>query len=321
MTVVRPRVDLTDSAFPIDRAILSEAFDRMSEDPWSTYPPSSPSSAETALGHRWGIEAGRIVLTPGADGAVDLVFRRAIRSGVVLRYPSPSYPGFERAASRHGGTGLGYDALSTFDEDLVEGQQLLWGYPANPLGPEGLPAEDTKPRTTLDATYLSPFGDPLVEVLRAGWETIFSFSKTSALAGARIGGLVARDTSQAADLRNGSPTFPLSTFQLRLIEVLTSAHGVEASRDVTRRLESAAHDLTVAASRLGLTVVAKTSNFVTVRLSSDIEADRLGVRVWALGGRCKHFPDSGLLRISSAPENVRALELIRRSPETSPLRT
>lgn len=321
MTEVRPRVDLTDSAFPIDRAILIEAFDRMSEDHWSTYPRSTLSSAESALGQRWGIEAARIVLTPGADGAVDLVFRRATRSSVTLRYPSPSYPGFERAASRYGGTARGYDALSTFDKDLVEGQQLLWGYPANPLGPEGLPAESTKSRTTLDATYLNPFGDSLVKVLRAGWETIFSFSKTSALASARIGGLVARDAAQAADLRDSSPAFPLSTFQLRLIEVLTSDHGVEASRDVTRRLERAAHDLAVAASRLGLTVVAKTSNFVTVRLSSDIEASQLGNRVWELGGRCKHFPETGLLRISSTPENVRALELIRRSPATSTLRT
>jgi imidazoleglycerol phosphate dehydratase HisB/histidinol-phosphate/aromatic aminotransferase/cobyric acid decarboxylase-like protein len=169
----------------------------------NTYPHGGYPLIHEAIAAYAGVEAENVVLGAGADDLILLCARTFAGPGdVVAVPPDPTYPLFRVAAELAGAVVGEDDPALTF-----------CCRPGNPLG-DLPPLPDARP-LVVDEVYFEYAGDSAVGLIDDGVVVIRTFSKAFALAGARIGYLLAaRDT--AAELRARQAPAPVSTLSVAL---------------------------------------------------------------------------------------------------------
>jgi imidazoleglycerol phosphate dehydratase HisB/histidinol-phosphate/aromatic aminotransferase/cobyric acid decarboxylase-like protein len=169
----------------------------------NTYPHGGYPLIHEAIAAYAGVDAENVVLGAGADDLILLCARAFAGPGDVIAVPpDPTYSLFRVAAELAGAT-VGDDAPAL----------TFCCRPGNPLG-DLPPLPDSRP-LVVDEAYFEYAGESGVGLIEDGVVVIRTFSKAFALAGARIGYLLAsRDT--AAELRARQAPAPVSTLSVAL---------------------------------------------------------------------------------------------------------
>jgi histidinol-phosphate/aromatic aminotransferase/cobyric acid decarboxylase-like protein/imidazoleglycerol phosphate dehydratase HisB len=167
------------------------------------YPHGGYPLIHEAIAAYAGVEAENVVLGPGADDLILLCARAFAGPGdVVAVPPGPTYPLYRVAAELAGAT-VGDDVPAL----------TYCCRPGNPLG-DLPPLPDARP-LVVDEAYFEYAGESAVDLLDEGVIVIRTFSKAFALAGARIGYLLAAPDT-AAELAARQAPAPVSTLSVAL---------------------------------------------------------------------------------------------------------
>jgi histidinol-phosphate aminotransferase/imidazoleglycerol-phosphate dehydratase/histidinol-phosphatase len=190
----------------------------------NTYPHGGYPLIHEAIAAYAGVEPENVVLGAGADDLILLCARTFAGPGdVVAVPPEPSYPLFRVAAELAGATVGDECPALTF-----------CCRPGNPLG-DLPPLPEARP-LVVDEAYFEYAGETAVGLIDDGVIVIRTFSKAFALAGARIGYLLAaRDV--AAELCARQAPAPVSTLSVALaLAALRSPPDVDAVVEERERL-------------------------------------------------------------------------------------
>jgi histidinol-phosphate aminotransferase/imidazoleglycerol-phosphate dehydratase/histidinol-phosphatase len=227
----------------------------------NTYPHGGYPLIHEAIAAYAGVEPENVVLGAGADDLILLCARSFAGPGAVVAVPpDPTYPLFRIAAELAGATIGEQDPALTFS-----------CRPGNPLG-DLPPLPDARP-LVVDEAYFEYAGETAVGLIDDGVVVIRTFSKAFALAGARIGYLLAaRDT--AAELRARQAPAPVSTLSVALaLAALRTPPDVDPVLEERERLASRLR-------ALGHTPLESHANFVFVPVD---EPQALAERLLARG--------------------------------------
>ena len=227
----------------------------------NTYPHGGYPLIHEAIAAYAGVEPENVVLGPGADDLILLCARTFAGDGEVVAVPpDPTYPLY-RVAAELAGASVGTDApVLTF-----------CCRPGNPLG-DLPPLPEARP-LVVDEAYFEYAGESAVDLLEDGVIVIRTFSKAFALAGARIGYLLAaRET--AAELRARQAPAPVSTLSVALaLAALRSPPDVSPVIEERERLAGKLR-------ALGYAPLESHANFLFLPVS---DADELAERLLARG--------------------------------------
>jgi histidinol-phosphate/aromatic aminotransferase/cobyric acid decarboxylase-like protein/imidazoleglycerol phosphate dehydratase HisB len=241
----------------------------------NTYPHGGYTELEAAIAAYAGVDPQNVVLGAGADDLILLCARAFAGPGdTVAVPPSPTYPLFRAGALLAGAT-VGDESPSL----------TFACRPGNPFG-DLPPLPDARP-LAVDEAYFE-FADDTASGLVHDDEVVVirTFSKAFALAGARVGYLLAgRDLAE--ELRARQSPAPVSTLSAALA-VAALRHPPDVAWVVEERERLAAELRT-----LGLTPLASHTNFVFVPVD---EPDSLFERLLPSG--CVVRVTGGGIRIS-----------------------
>jgi histidinol-phosphate aminotransferase/imidazoleglycerol-phosphate dehydratase/histidinol-phosphatase len=190
----------------------------------NTYPHGGYPLIREAIAAYAGVEPENVVLGAGADDLILLCARTFAVPGDIVAVPQePTYPLYRVAAELAGATVGDESPALTF-----------CCRPGNPLG-DLPPLPDARP-LVVDEAYFEYAGETAVGLIADGVIVIRTFSKAFALAGARIGYLLAaRDV--AAELRARQAPAPVSTLSVALaLAALRSPPDVDAVLEERERL-------------------------------------------------------------------------------------
>ena len=274
----------------------------------------SAAALETELARRWSVDPTRVVVTNGADDAIDRVCRAVLEPGRELLVHAPTFEMIERSGRLAGGTIRAVDWLDgpfpteRFVEAITPRTALVsLVSPNNPTG--GVVPRDALRRIVsrareqgalvmLDGAYAEfASEDPAAELLQEpNVVVVRTFSKAFGLAGIRLGYLVAPE-GVAPWMRTVGGPYPASSVSLALAGVALERESERLA--YTERVRAERASLTALLSRGGVPVLASEANFVTADFSSrPFASDALrsfGVSVRDLSGRAEL---AGYLRIT-----------------------
>jgi histidinol-phosphate aminotransferase len=227
----------------------------------NTYPHGGYPCIHEAIAGYAGVAPENVVLGAGADDLILLCARAFAGPGdTVAVPPEPTYPLFRVAAELAGATVGDESPVLTFS-----------CRPGNPLG-DLPPLPDARP-LIVDEAYGEYAGETAVPLLDDGVVVVRTFSKAFALAGARIGYLLAA-TDVAAELRARQAPAPVSTLSVALalaaLRNPPDVASIVAERD----------RLSIELSTLGYEPLPSHANFVFVPMP---EPKRLGDRLLQQG--------------------------------------
>ena len=168
------------------------------------YPHGGYPGINEAIAAYAGVEPENVVLGAGADDLLLLCARAFARPGDTVAIPAePTYPLFRVGAELAGATVGDIDPVLTF-----------CCRPGNPFG--DLPAiPDARPLVVDEAYFEYSGGETAVGLIGDGVVVVRTFSKAFALAGARIGYLLA-EPELAAELRARQSPAQVSTLSVAL---------------------------------------------------------------------------------------------------------
>jgi histidinol-phosphate aminotransferase len=336
------RFDVNTSPLPPD---LSDVLAGTFEPALCEYPPSDYAALVEAAAESYGVAAGEILPTAGADEALDLTARAFLREDSVAVVAAPTYAMYRIVSEQRGasvvavprlgpeeGFGLDITALAK----AARTAQLVWlCEPNNPTGacepPErigellaGLESDAAidgreAPIVVVDEAYAEFVGRSVLP-LRCDYPRLVvvrTLSKAHALAGARVGFAVARPETLAPILSYRAPasvgtvSAALATASLRRPEL--AAANVAQISEQRARLR---HELTA----LGWQPYPSRSNFILIRFSSVAAAAKAADALLRRGlvprtfGPDHPFVDCLRLTVRSAQENDRLIEAARGIP-------
>ncbi|WP_138006889.1 histidinol-phosphate transaminase [Halalkalirubrum salinum] len=171
------------------------------------YPKASHTDLTTAIAGRWDVADEQVWLTPGADGAIDLLSRAFLEPSDVILESDPGFAYYSMSARYHHGTARTYD-LSKADGfaqtaelvlDTYDGERIVYlTTPHNPTGSEFsreaietvAAGVDEHTLIVIDEAYGEYSERPSSIELVDSYENIAvlrTFSKAYGLAGLRIG--------------------------------------------------------------------------------------------------------------------------------------
>jgi histidinol-phosphate/aromatic aminotransferase/cobyric acid decarboxylase-like protein/imidazoleglycerol phosphate dehydratase HisB len=212
----------------------------------NTYPHGGYVELEAAIARYAGVERENVVLGAGGDDLILLCGRAFAGPGDTVAIPaSPTYPMFRVAALLAGASVGDEEAVVTFA-----------CRPGNPFGELG-PLPDARP-LVVDEAYFEYAGETAAGLIDAEDVVVIrTFSKAFALAGARVGYLLAsRDL--AWELRERQAPAPISTLSAALaVAALRTPPDVSWVVEERERLAEALH-------ALGLSPLPTHTNFVFV---------------------------------------------------------
>jgi imidazoleglycerol-phosphate dehydratase len=238
----------------------------------NTYPHGGYPFIHEAIAEYAGVEPENVVLGAGADDLIMLVARAYAGPGDRIAIPpAPTYPVFKVAANLAGAT-VGDD-----------GPVLTFVCrPGNPFG-DLPPLPDVRPLAVDEAYFEYAGGETAAPLIDDGVRT---FSKAFALAGARIGYLLAAKDTAAALQQHQAPA------QVSTLSVALALAALRTPPDVTPVIEERER-LASELRALGFEPLPSHANFVYVPTD---EADALYERLLAHGLVVRQQP--GGIRIS-----------------------
>ena len=183
-------------------AVQSRAADGL-----HVYPKAAHTDLTDKLAEKWGMTAEQIWLTPGADGAIDLLSRAILDPGQSILVSEPGFAYYAMSARYHHGTVRTYDLSKAdgFEQtadrvmDVYAGDRIVYvTSPHNPAGTEWSRAEITDlldrvaddTLVVVDEAYGEYSDRPSSIELVDEYDNLAvlrTFSKAYGLAGLRIG--------------------------------------------------------------------------------------------------------------------------------------
>ena len=292
------------------------------------YPEARP--LESDIAERLGVDSARVVVTAGADEALDRVFRAYMAPGRRLVLPVPAFEMMYRFAAVVGGEILPVPWTDAFPTDEViaaldDGVSLVAMIsPNNPTGRTAT-ANDLErvaeaasnvnsgaafgAMVVLDHAYVEYAALDLTSVAQ-GFDnvvTVRTFSKAWGLAGCRVGYAVA-SPEVATVLRNVGSPFPVAGLSLAAVRAQLST-GETALEKHVAAVRAGRGRLMKALSGLGIETGPAEGNFVLGDFGARCDFVLNGLD--ALGVRVRRFPHrleiADALRIT-VPEQAEPLE-------------
>ncbi len=292
------------------------------------YPDARP--LESDIAERLGVDPARVVVTAGADEALDRVFRAYLAPGRRLVLPVPAFEMMYRFAAVVGGEILPVpwtDAFPTDDviaalDDAVSLVAMI--SPNNPTGRTATRSDLERvaeaasrvdsgaafgAMVVLDHAYVEYSDQDLTSVAQ-GFDnvvTVRTFSKAWGLAGCRVGYAVA-SPEVATVLRNVGSPFPVAGLSLAAVRAQLSSGDAALEKHVTA-VRAGRERVTETLGDLDIETGPAEGNFVLGDFGA--RADFVFNGLDALGVRVRRFPHrpeiADALRIT-VPEQVEPLE-------------
>ena len=271
------------------------------------YPDARPLESEIA--ERLGMDPARVVVTAGADDALDRVFRAYLRPGRRLILPVPAFEMMYRFAAVVGGEILPVPWTDAFPADEVitaldESVSLVAMIsPNNPTGRTATASDLERvaeaaskvdsgvafgAMVLLDHAYVEYSDQDLTSVAERldNVVTVRTFSKAWGLAGCRVGYAVA-SPEVATVLRNVGNPFPVAGLSLAVVRAQTTM-GETALTEHVERIRAGRAQLTERLARRGIEASPSQGNFVLADFSA--RSDFVFRGLAALGVRVRRFP-------------------------------
>lgn len=302
--------------------IAAELSARLSDLDPTRYP--SADSVYPLLSRWFAVDRERLLLTPGADGALRSLFQAYIEPGDAVVTVRPSYAMYEVYADMAGARVSAVDCGSDLRFDLSEMMALMSDdvrlvVLANPNQPTGAVVEvprlsgliETAARigalVVVDETY-APFADTTVLDFygdRSNVIVLQSFSKVLGLAGLRVGAVVA-DSEVIEALATVRSVYDINAAALVALEVLLE--HPEAFDQYRREITEGRVRLEEGLRALGLSPFPTAANFIVVRVRPVIEPqvliDALMYKGILIRGPFDHPSLDGCVRITLGPTSV-----------------
>lgn len=299
MTTLTPvRLDRNEGAQP-DAGLISRVLDDLRL--FREYPDAA--ALEAALAERHGIDPAGVVVTPGADGALERACRLRLRPGVELLLTDPTFEMFPLFAGMTGATAVSVPWLDRFPtRDLVARIGRATGVVAlvSPNNPTGLVIgrEDLEAvaRAAPDAIVIFDhvYADYAEEDLTAvafrfpNVVVTRTFSKAWGLAGCRVGYALATPAI-AARMRLAGPPYAVAGPSLAVAEA-TLAAGDGALRAHVARVREERAALRDLLLRAGIACPPSQANFLFPRFGPRVDAVRDSLA--RAGFVVRRFPDN-----------------------------
>ena len=271
------------------------------------YPDARPLESEIA--ERLGVDPARVVVTAGADDALDRVFRAYLRPGRRLILPVPAFEMMYRFAAVVGGEILPVPWTDAFPTDEVitaldESVSLVAMIsPNNPTGRTATASDLERvaeaaskvdsgaafgAMVLLDHAYVEYSDQDLTSVAERldNVVTVRTFSKAWGLAGCRVGYAVA-SPEVATVLRNVGNPFPVAGLSLAAVRAQTTM-GETALTEHVERIRAGRAQLTERLARRGIEASPSQGNFVLADFGACSDFVFRGLAT--LGVRVRRFP-------------------------------
>ena len=271
------------------------------------YPDARPLESEIA--ERLGVNPARVLVTAGADDALDRVFRAYLRPGRRLILPVPAFEMMYRFAAVVGGEILPVlwtdafptDEVITALDDSVSLVAII--SPNNPTGRTATASDLERvaeaaskvdsgtafgAMVLLDHAYVEYSDQDLTAVAERfdNVVTVRTFSKAWGLAGCRVGYAVA-SPEVATVLRNVGNPFPVAGLSLAAVRAQTTT-GEAALTEHVERIRAGRAQLTERLARRGIEASPSQGNFVLADFGA--RSDFVFRGLAALGVRVRRFP-------------------------------
>jgi histidinol-phosphate aminotransferase len=291
---------------------LFEALTRAGPELLRRYP--EVAALEAALARRFGVASERVVLTAGADEAIDRCCRAFLEPGRSLLLPQPSFEMIDRYAALAGGEPVRIpwrqDRFPT-EEFLarIDARTAVIAIvsPNNPTGGvatledvERIARAAPEALVLLDHAYVE-YADEDLTIAAARFDNVVvtrTFSKARGLAGCRVGYALA-GPYVAAVLRCAGGPYPVASPSVALAALQLETGGAALAAHLARVREERAI-LTARLASLGLAPRASQANFVFVECG--MRAARVYAGLAEHGVLVRSFPDrpglEGALRIT-----------------------
>lgn len=320
---------------PLDGSPLAAGINR--------YPEPQPARLKRAMANLYGVQPEQLVVTRGADDAIDLLVRAFCRAGRdAVLVATPTFSAYAHFAHLQGARVVETPLDEGFDLDAgaflaaaratADLKLAFICSPNNPTGNVVAPAEvlaiaDALPEAilVLDEAYIE-FAD--VETLaaeaarRPNLVVLRTLSKAFGLAGARIGAAVGNEDLIEL-LRRALPPYPLPTpsIEAALAALAPARRAVHETRIAEIKAERERVAGVITASPLVRSARSGGGNYLFLEVA-DAPAlagrlDRLGIRVRF---RESAAPGGVRLTIGTPQENDAALSAFGLSVEAAPAR-
>lgn len=256
---------------------LSAVLGNLDVSVWSRYP--DPAPLEAAIAARHSVDPARVVVTAGADEALDRACRTLLAPGRRLVLPVPTFEMIPRYARLAGAEivevpwhGEAWPVDLVLDRVAEGAGAVAVVSPNNPTGAVAL-RDDLRrlaaahPNTPLllDLAYVEfADDDPIAEAFEMPQAIVFrTFSKAWGLPGLRVGYAIA-DPSVAAWMRAAGGPYPVSSIALALAGSWLE-RGEEAMRAFVSRVREERSALERLLAERGAVVQPSQANFVFAR--------------------------------------------------------
>jgi histidinol-phosphate aminotransferase len=297
------------------------------------YPDARP--LESAIAERLDVDPARVIVTAGADDALDRVFRAYLAPGRRLVLPVPAFEMMYRFADVVGGEVLRVPWTDAFPTDEVIAalddsvSLVAMISPNNPTGCVATASDLERvakaaaqvntgaafgAMVLLDHAYVE-YSDQDLTAVAQGFDnvvTVRTFSKAWGLAGCRVGYAVA-SPDVATVIRNVGSPFPVAGLSLEAV-LSQMATGEATLVDHVAAIRKGRTRLTEALGRLGIDTTAAEGNFVLGDFGA--RSDFVFNSLKALGIRVRRFPHrpeiADALRIT-VPDDPERLERLLRA--------
>jgi histidinol-phosphate aminotransferase len=268
------RLDSNEGLLP-PRALLT---DLANADPELLRRYRDTGELETALATRFGVPAERVMVTAGADEAIDRACRAFLERGRTMLLPDPTFELFERFAALAGGdvNRVPWPGGPFPSDAFVERLDARTGVvvvvsPNNPTGAVATLADVRRLATAapgalllLDHAYVEYADDDLTGALLdlANVLVVRTFSKAWGLAGCRVGYAIG-SSNVVSVLRAAGGPYPVASPSIALA-LRQLERGDEALRAHVARVREERATLSARLVALGLAPLASQANFVLV---------------------------------------------------------
>ena len=286
------RLNTNESPFPPPPGFVEAVAEAARDVDWNRYPDRSAKRLRTALAERYGVATGQVFAANGSNEVLQsllLAYGGAGRSVAVFE---PTYAMYSQIA-RTTGTRLVQGRRATdFSLDSESACQLVLGERpdvvilCSPNNPTGTPAADGLVvdleeavgtyggLLVVDEAYGEFAAEGAADLVSEDRSVVVSrtFSKTWAMAGARLGYLIA-PTWCVAELEKVALPYHLDALKLE-VGVLALEY-VDAMEERVERLVAERHRVAAELARLPVTTWPSAANFILLRPDS-----RSGREVW-----------------------------------------
>jgi histidinol-phosphate aminotransferase/imidazoleglycerol-phosphate dehydratase/histidinol-phosphatase len=294
------------------------------------YPEPQPQRLRAVMAALYGVDTDELVITRGADDAIDMLVRAFCRPAVdAIAISSPTFTAYEHFARLQGarvidlprGPGFDFDA-ERFVAGLARESNVKLAFicsPNNPTGNEVDPAlvlkvADSLPETivVVDEAYLDFSSTPSlasVAARRTNLVVLKTLSKAFGLAGARIGCAIG-DPELISIAARALPPYPLPSpsIEAAMAALAPSRRAVHEQRIARIKAERERLAPLLTSSPIVKSVRSGGGNFLFLEVD---DAEALAARLCSLGIRVRFRPNAApggvRLTIGTEAENEATL--------------